>query len=271
MTKWVCQMSESKPKKNADLPVRIASAIVMLVIAGGALWVGGWVWIGFVSLIAVGVFYEWCQLAKAIAKSLFGFLLWLMGGAVYIAFGVVTLMALRVDFGLLFDPPAQDGLVELWAYPNVYAMWPALVLLVTVIAVDVGAYFAGRAIGGPKIAPKISPSKTWAGLFGGIALTWVVLIGLYWIFVTYIEFCDYAPLCEFSMARIFDLLVCAVIVGVVAQAGDFFESWMKRKADTKDSSNLLPGHGGLFDRVDGLLAVAFLFGIVRFMTTGSII
>ena len=118
---------------------------------------------------------------------------------------------------------------------------PILLLVSTVIAVDVGAYFAGRTIGGPKIAPSISPSKTWAGLAGGmVAATLIVWIGAH-------EVGKLNPW----------LIVGAPLVAIVAQIGDFFESWLKRRAGVKDSGALIPGHGGLFDRVDGLIAIAF--------------
>ena len=115
-----------------------------------------------------------------------------------------------------------------------------------VIATDTGAYFSGRTIGGPKIAPKISPSKTWAGLIGGATLAGAVSAGSF-IYNTG----------EFVLRPM--LLIAfaiGVVLAVLAQSGDFFESWLKRKAGVKDSSRLVPGHGGVFDRVDGLLPVA---------------
>jgi phosphatidate cytidylyltransferase len=258
------------PKKNSDLPVRLASAVVMVAIAGTALWLGGWWWIGFVAAIGCGVVFEWYKLAKALSGNVMKFIIWLVLGAIYIAVGIGTLIRSRVDIDRLLSPPEPDGLVDLWSYPTLYEMWPVLTLVLAVVAVDAGAYFAGRAIGGPKIAPKISPSKTWAGLVGGVLTTWIALVALYWIFVTYVEFCDFAPLCEFSVSRVLGLLIAATIIGVVAQAGDFFQSWMKRKAGVKDSGNLIPGHGGLFDRVDGLLAVSFVVGITQLIAVAVI-
>jgi phosphatidate cytidylyltransferase len=120
-------------------------------------------------------------------------------------------------------------------------------VLAAVIGTDIGAYFAGRTIGGPKIAPAISPSKTWAGLLGG-------MIGSALLFTLAMRY-------EFGGSRNFDgfqsaIVAAGALIAVVAQAGDFFESWMKRRARVKDSGNLIPGHGGMFDRVDGLLAAA---------------
>jgi phosphatidate cytidylyltransferase len=132
---------------------------------------------------------------------------------------------------------------------------------VLVIATDVGAYFSGRTFGGPKIAPAISPSKTWSGLAGAAVLSALASLGLLLLATGRIFFDEAQVLAQFTLA--------GVAVAVIAQAGDFFESWMKRRAGVKDSGSLIPGHGGLFDRVDGLLAVLFVAGLLsairRFM------
>ncbi|MEL6486641.1 MAG: phosphatidate cytidylyltransferase, partial [Pseudomonadota bacterium] len=137
------------------------------------------------------------------------------------------------------------------------AVGVALTYLAPVIAVDVGAYFSGRAIGGPKIASALSPSKTWAGLAGGAAAASLVCIAVVasgWM----PELGENASVTGLLLA-----VLAGVLVAVVAQAGDFFESWMKRRAGVKDSSALIPGHGGVFDRVDGFLAVFFLIFCVN--------
>lgn len=217
-------MPASPPRKNADLPARVASAVVMLTVAGTALWLGGWVWGLFVGAVAAGVMWEWTRLSLGIAASLPGRLGWCLGGIVYIGAAAAVLTGLNLDFmSRLF----------------------LVALLASVIATDVGAYFAGRAIGGPKIAPSISPSKTWAGLGGGMLAASAVL----WLFM--VE----------GLNASWQTILLGIPIAIVAQIGDFFESWMKRRAGVKDSSNLIPGHGGLFDRVDGLLAVSFVLGI----------
>lgn len=207
--------------RNSDLPVRAASAIAMLAIAGTALWLGGPVWTLFVTVVGFGVLLEWWRLSLALASSAVGRTAWLAGGIFYVGLAALALIQLR------------NGIPEISHI---------LVLIGTVIAVDVGAYFAGRAIGGPKIAPSISPSKTWAGLGGGIVGAALVLGVL-----------SHGDIGHIAIAPVF---------AVVAQAGDFFESWMKRRAGVKDSGNLIPGHGGLFDRLDGLLAVMFVIALV---------
>lgn len=238
------------PRKNADLPVRTASAVVMLAVAGGAVWFGGWVWALFVAAVATGVLWEWRSLAGRFAGGPAQRGLWNAAGFVYIACAAGMLLVLRSDL---------------------FPAWTVLAVLLAVIATDVGAYFAGRSIGGPRIAPKISPSKTWAGLGGGIVGASLVVLALF-------------ALNDYVLTRGMDAVIVptgptgfwqsvdwgeaiagalplGAATAIVAQAGDFFESWMKRRAGVKDSGRLLPGHGGLFDRVDGLLAVCFVGGL----------
>lgn len=218
------------PKRKSDLGVRTLSAIVMLVVAGGALWLGGWFWAVFVALVSMGVLWEWRGLARAFSKTVFGLAVWNVAGFIYIATAAFVLLWVRSEL--------NGGLM-------------LLLLVGAVVATDIGAYFAGRTIGGPKIAPKISPSKTWAGLAGGICGAALLLFVLQ---LSNVEQPEWVSIAAISV-------VGGAIIAVVAQAGDFFESWMKRRAGTKDSGALLPGHGGLFDRADGLLAVLFVFGI----------
>jgi phosphatidate cytidylyltransferase len=135
-----------------------------------------------------------------------------------------------------------------------------------VIGTDVGAYFAGRSIGGPKIAPKISPSKTWSGLVGGMIGAGLfmnaVQAAIYWARPAEGTY-------DISLGYSWTGLAgTGFALAAVAQAGDFFESWMKRRAGVKDSGRLIPGHGGLFDRTDGLIAVAFVAGLI---SIGSIL
>lgn len=228
-------MTDPQPKKS-DLGVRTLSAIVMVAVAGTALWLGGWVWTAFVVLVALGVLWEWSTLSRAIANGPLGRALWLLGGVGYVG-------------------------VAAWALVRIRAVnaTPTLLVISAVIATDVGAYFVGRAIGGPKIAPSISPSKTWAGLAGGImaaGLSLAAYLVVNWYNLSF-------PYEDVSMGVL--ALVGAILgtlTAIIAQTGDFFESWMKRRAGVKDSGNLIPGHGGLFDRADGLLAVCFVLGLL---------
>lgn len=225
--------------KKSDLATRTVSALVMVAVAGSALLLGGGFWALLVAAVATGVYWEWSGLVRGFAGSTGQRLAWMALGFLYIAVAATTLLALRMDdFGIS----------------------RTLLVVLVVIAIDVGAYFSGRTFGGPKIAPRISPSKTWAGLLGGMAGAALVIAAyVYWLSC-------YDPAfghCELeTITRHLPLALGAgALAAVVAQAGDFFESWMKRRAGVKDSSGLIPGHGGLFDRVDGLLAVNFVIGL----------
>lgn len=224
--------------KTSDLPMRVASAAVMLAIVVGAFIAGG-VWLrGLIILVAIGCYAEFARLVWRANGSLAVRLISLLAGLAYIGAAAAVL----------------EGAGQF-----------LLVLMIGVtIFTDTGAYFAGRAIGGPKIAPAISPSKTWAGLFGGMAASalWVVL----WTAYLNQPLEGVGPRFSLGIGLSAGNLVLLAGVGaglaVVAQAGDFFESWLKRKAGVKDSSKLIPGHGGIFDRVDGLLPVALVIGLL---------
>ena len=210
---------------KSDLWVRIGSAIILFAIAGTALWFGG---IAFGLLLLVGgalLLVEWFQLVRAMG----------LGSGGKAAFSAL---------GLLLVIGAIGGL---WYIRQNLGMTAALWVFGMVWATDIGAYFAGRAFGGARLAPKISPSKTWSGLIGGMiaALVASATIG------------DRGGIVGVP-------LWIGLFMGLLAQLGDLGESWMKRRAGVKDSGKLIPGHGGLFDRVDGLLPVALLLGALAF-------
>ncbi len=224
--------ADRQAKKTSDLGVRAASAVVMVAVSGTAFWLGAWWWSGFVALLALGVLREWIGLVSGFVPTPAKRGLWNAAGIVYIGFAAFTLAAWR---------------------QNETGTFIVLTIMGAVIATDVFAYFAGRTFGGPKIAPRISPSKTWSGLLGG-ALGASLLI----VLAFYLDQRAHA-------GQAFNLIwpiALGVLVAVTAQAGDFFESWMKRRAGVKDSGALIPGHGGLFDRLDGLLGVLFVGGIL---------
>lgn len=221
--------------RTADLPRRVGSAAIMLAVAGAALWAGGVVLRSFIALVAVACFVEYTLLIARATPRLAYRLIAVPAGAAYI--------------GL-----AAWGLAEL-------APYHLIAVLGVVICTDTAAYFSGRTIGGPKIAPRISPSKTWAGLFGGMvgSATWLVLyMAVYHNAQGSVTF---ARTIGLSGEEALAWALVGAVLAVAAQAGDFFESWLKRRAGKKDSSNLIPGHGGVFDRVDGLLPVALIVGL----------
>lgn len=224
-----------KARGMSDLLVRFVSAVFMLGLSIIALWLGGWFWIGFVVLLAGIVLWEWNRLVSGFGISAIAQVAWQFTGALYVGAAALAMVQVRINYDML-------SVLIAFLFP--------------VIAVDVGAYFAGRLIGGPKIAPSISPSKTWAGLFGGAVAASIITVG--------IEISDFGPTTPagYTAAGIGLAVVSGALIAVIAQAGDFFESWMKRRAGVKDSSNLIPGHGGVFDRLDGFLAVFFVLFMI---------
>ena len=222
----------------------------MLAVAGLAVAVGGWLFAIFVAIIGVVILFEFISLVKGFAKGNIAQLIWITGGFAYIVTACWFLIRLR---------SVESGI------------WSVVTVLGAVIATDIGAYAAGRSIGGPKIAPRISPSKTWAGLGGAVVATAIWLMVVSTISHTQLPDTTDGPLQDrfYTAAGWGALLFWAIggglMIAVVAQSGDFFESWMKRRAGVKDSGSLLPGHGGLFDRADGLIAVLFVGAIAHWL------
>lgn len=231
----------AEPSNSSDLGVRTVTAIGMMAVSGLALWSGGWIWNIFVLMIGIGVWFEWSALCLLMYPPGSRRTIWRYSGAAYCGIACATLIELRA---------LPEGVAFL------------LVLLGAVVATDIGAYFTGRTIGGPKIAPNISPSKTWSGLVGGMFASGMLIMGGLYLVVSAASALASAnnsgPIWPAMLAG----FGIGALVAIVAQTGDFFESWMKRRAGVKDSGKLLPGHGGLFDRVDGLLAVLFIGGLV---------
>jgi len=222
-------MAGAEAAKKSDLGTRLASAMAMVAVAGLALWLGGAIWAVFVGAVAIVALWEWRKLALAVGRSAPARAGWVLGGVVYIGAAAAVLLVFR-----------RIGI------PHV--VLPVLVTILT----DTGAYFTGRAIGGPKIAPAVSPSKTWSGLVGGMVAAG--LGGAWWNG-------QFAFHGQWTTGRIGAGFALGAGLAVLAQAGDFLESGMKRKAGVKDSGTLLPGHGGVLDRIDGLLAVLCACGI----------
>ena len=224
-------VAEGTVRKNPDLPVRIVSAVVMIALAVGALLAGD-PWFGwFILAVALVTMLEFVLLVIKATPNVSYRLAGILAGAIYI--GIAGYMLSR------FPIPIVVGVVG------------------AVVSVDTFAYFFGRTLGGPKIAPSISPSKTWAGLLGGIVGASVWIAG--WIyFVARATSGDSTMF--FDLAEAGQILALGAVTAVAAQAGDFFESWLKRKAGVKDSSKLIPGHGGVFDRTDGMIPVVLLAG-----------
>lgn len=221
--------------RSTDLPVRIASAAVLLALFGFALWQGGVLFTGLVVLFAAVALFEWMRIVRAMNVSAAARIGWIFAGIVYISAASAVVLLFR-----------RIGLP--------HAMLPIMATVFT----DCGAYFAGRTIGGPKIAPSISPSKTWAGLIGGMLAAGVFTA--WWNG----QFAYHGVWTTMNVAA---GLAAGAFLAIVAQFGDFLESWMKRRAGLKDSGVIIPGHGGVLDRVDGMLAVLCACGAGWLMLT----
>jgi len=250
---------------------RIVSALALLPVVLGFIYLGGW-W--FFGLLAVGgwlMFKEWCALTGVKTQSV------VIRQGIFII-GLTALQTYFIDnLGILpLGFVAMQAPVFLYTQPrklaqnaastssndNAYIgaayVFLALVSLtwlrnsdengLTVIwlffavwAMDVGGYFAGKGIGGPKLAPMLSPKKTWAGLIGGMVLAAIISVVISM---------------AFGLGSPVWMGLAGALVAVVAQLGDLYESAVKRALNAKDSGNLIPGHGGILDRVDGLVFAA---------------
>lgn len=275
----VATAAMAPPADARALRKRLVSAAILLPLALVNVWLGDPYWGALVCLFALVMAWEWARMCTGGAGGLAlgldraGLLAMAVVGAgvvlaatgryspavEFLALGAaaVTWLAGRATgqpARLAGRPggPVWQGFGVLYVgLPCVAILWvraspdgglPALLwILALVAAVDTGAFAAGRLIGGPKLAPRISPNKTWAGLAGGIAAA--AAIG--WLAGAWIGLPHRLPLVLLSAG-----------MAVVEQAGDFAESAFKRRFGVKDSSGLIPGHGGFLDRVDGLLAVA---------------
>ncbi|OYY90349.1 MAG: phosphatidate cytidylyltransferase [Sphingomonas sp. 28-66-16] len=226
------------------------------------LWTGGLVFWLFTVLLSLGAVAEWANLGGAtphikkmmmlavsvplaimcpLAAGPNFFALGLIGAAAF--FIVIVTRQPMLALGLVYGALPVLGLLLIreQTLGLIFCFWA----LGLVWLCDIGAYFAGRAIGGPKLAPLISPNKTWAGLIGGVALASTFAIVMHLVY-----------------GLPWRLTLATPVLAILAQAGDLFESWLKRRAGVKDSGTMLPGHGGLLDRLDGVVPVAPLAAIL---------
>jgi len=245
--------------------VRVASAVVLVPAALGVIWTGGYLFASVVTVAAAAMGWEWANLTRCggTAATIIALANAAACGALALGFPVVAFVA--VGSGAVLTSIAAREANAAWAslgvviiaLPCLAVLWLAgafgrvglLWLFLTVWATDTGAFVAGRSIGGRRLAPALSPNKTWAGFFGGLAAA--ALVG--WAF---------ARLAGVSAA----LVPASIALSVAAQLGDLAESAAKRRFGVKDSGHLIPGHGGLLDRLDGMLGASALAWLVAFWT-----
>ena len=265
----------ARAKKWGDLRKRALSAMVLGPAALACIWLGAE---AFTGMLAVGVAllaWEWVHMCgrrvrvlpgMAVPLAVFAAGALAVGDQVRLALVVLlagfvitwwfaqhmaelTQSAGRLAIGVLYIGLAGIALIEL-RHDTEAGRANVLFLFLIVWASDIGAYMAGRLIGGPKLWPAISPNKTWSGAAGGLLSAVLVGLACAWSF---------SP-----QARFLPIVATAVLLGVASQIGDLLESAIKRQFNVKDSSKLIPGHGGLLDRMDGVLAAAPVAALLSF-------
>ncbi len=266
----------SRDVRRRNLILRVASAAVLAPLALGSAYLGGWLFCAVCAATAAGILWEWMRLVES--KTEPGLLLpglcglafaWLLTGLGRPAWAVAAIAAAALAVVMAKRAPEPRSGTTWWAaggvlYAGAAYLGPALLrrdpalgltallfLAATVWATDIFAFAVGRAIGGPLLWPRISPNKTWAGAAGGLAGG--LAAGSLVAYASGIE-------------RAAVIGIIALVLSVLTQAGDLFESAIKRRFGAKDTSHLIPGHGGLMDRLDGFLVAALaalLIGVAR--------
>jgi phosphatidate cytidylyltransferase len=256
---------------GGELALRVCSALVLVPLALGAAYLGGWPFAVLWGLAAMVVLWEWnslvagsdqrivlttggASLALAIALVLTGHLLAAVIVLAISTLGVASLAPAKRRTWIAAGVPYAGalGVAPIVLRSDNGEGFLAIIFLFAVVwTTDIAAYFAGRAIGGPKLMPRVSPNKTWSGAIGGTLAAVIVALAL--AKVT-------------ALTGLFAIAMLAVILSICAQDGDLFESFLKRRFGAKDSGHLIPGHGGLMDRLDGFVTasvVAALIGLLR--------
>ena len=257
----------------SNLQIRVISAVVLGIAVLGVTWFGGLPFRLLAALIAGAIFYEWVHMTRPEGGGRLGFMpevLMLVFMGVLVAglpalsvAGILALLVAILAIGVSMRGAGQWDVAGLvYAGLSGFSLaflrdggWSGLAavlfLFAVVWATDIFAYFVGRAVGGPKLAPAISPGKTQSGALGGAIFGVVagVLVAM-----------------VLGLPNLIVLGLVALALSVVSQVGDLFESWVKRRHGAKDSSAIIPGHGGVMDRVDGLVAAALALYLIGWMT-----
>jgi len=255
--------AEAMPARFDDLPERLRSALVLAPIALVCLWEGGAAWALLVALAGVGVAGEWVRIVTFRPAALPGVVLPMLVAASCLATGLgfarPALAALCLATAALATVAGPREAARRWLAAGmlylgvaaVAAIWlrhggavgrgNVLFVILIVWASDTGAYLVGRFVGGPKLVPRVSPSKTWAGALGGTGFA--VAAGL-------------LVAVAFAAGPSLGVVAVSIALGTASQAGDLVGSVVKRRFGVKHSSMLIPGHGGLLDRLAGVLAAA---------------
>jgi phosphatidate cytidylyltransferase len=260
------EAGRKKPAMGGELATRIGSAVFLAIIAVIGALAGGWAAAIVLGIVMAIVHLEWVNLTEgtpwpsgvftaglvvALAMITIGFPI---GGLTIIGLAIgaaVLTMSIWRPAGVAYAATLGTGLLLLRLAPDGLAA--ILVVLAVVWATDTGAYFVGRAVGGAKLWPAVSPGKTWSGAAGGLAAGVTGGLLAAWFTSTPIS-----PI----------LLLVIVGLSIASQGGDLFESWVKRRFGAKDSGRIVPGHGGLMDRVDGLVFATGLAVLIGWLHAG---
>lgn len=257
----------------SDLGPRLVSALILASVVLVISWAGGLPFALLVALAGGILCWEWGRIVRQkdfdelMVLHVISVLVscGLVYGQYYSAALLVLLMGPAVRFVTARDEEAVKLGMSLLGVPYVglpiiammwlrsdadYGFLLIIYLFVIVWSVDIFAYLSGRAFGGPKLAPRISPKKTWSGFVGGVGAGTLAAV----LFTSYL-----------GNQHLWTVAFMALVIGIFSQLGDLFESVFKRHYNVKDASNLIPGHGGLFDRVDGLLFAALLAALIAFL------
>jgi len=253
---------------NHELKLRVASALVLGILILLITWIGGKTFALLWAAIAIAVYFEFCRICSSAAPKapiLAGYgavfvvsAAWISGNDVIAHWMAMIFVLVFVLWEVLLRKSVWVALGLVYAIVPFFAMstlrgetdvglFLILVLFACVWGADVFAFFFGKAIGGPKLAPRLSPKKTWAGFIGSLigAVSMSVAVSVLFGYPVTILF-----------------LVLIVFLAVISQIGDLLESMLKRRFDVKDSGSLIPGHGGVLDRVDGLIVAGASLWII---------
>ncbi|MCK5284439.1 MAG: phosphatidate cytidylyltransferase [Alphaproteobacteria bacterium] len=214
--------------KFSSIQKRVFSAFVMIPVVLFAIYSGGWLFTGLLIVCAFITLYELVRLSLRVRRSYFYIVL----GLIYILLAMLSCYQIRIEYGVSLS------------FLFVFMVWIS----------DSGAYFVGKTFGGSKLAKTISPNKTWSGYAGALFFP-AVFVCVYLLFLNGFG--------DFSFYFLMRAFILGVLIGISGQAGDLLVSWFKRFVNVKDTGDIIPGHGGILDRIDSMMLCApvFLFAI----------
>jgi phosphatidate cytidylyltransferase len=271
VTKGEAAPAATAEQGTRNLLTRVAAALVLAPLAIAVAYAGGWLWTALVTFAAIGLYVEWLTIVGA--RTLRP----VVAGVVALAMAGLVLTTGRLDASLLVLVAGLAGIAVLspqrrrWTatgfgyaaaaevasilvrLDQAWGFVGLMLILLVVWVTDMGGYFAGRGIGGPKLWPRVSPKKTWAGAAGGFVASLALATGF----------------AVNGLGKIGPVLLLGATLSIASQLGDLFESAVKRRFGVKDSSHIIPGHGGLLDRLDGFVAAIVLAAIFGFLRGGA--